>query len=41
MRVRERKIGKATFIVSSSFNTAKEKDIVSTMARLIQYNNDN
>jgi len=25
VRIRERKIGKATFIVSSSFNTAKEK----------------
>jgi hypothetical protein len=34
-----RKIGKCTYIVSSSFKEGKEKDIVSTIARLIQ--NDN
>jgi len=39
-RVTERKIGKSTFIVSSRFNDGKEKDIVSTMARLIQYGGD-
>ena len=36
-RVIERKIGRTTFIVSSSFNESKEKDIVSTVARLIQH----
>ena len=35
-RVTERKIGRATFIVSTHFNDGKEKDIVSTMSRLIR-----
>ena len=35
-RVVERKIGRTTFIVSSRFNENKEKDIVSTVARLMQ-----
>jgi len=39
-RVRERRIGRATFIVSSRFNDGKEKDIVSTIARLVQHDND-
>jgi len=39
VRVVERKIGKATFIVSSRFNEGKEKDITDTIARLIQYDN--
>jgi len=39
-RVTERKIGNAIFIVSSRFNDGKEKDIVSTVARLIQYDNE-
>jgi len=34
-RVVERKIGRATFIVSTRFNNGKEKDIVSIMSRLI------
>jgi hypothetical protein len=34
-----RKIGKCTFIVSSSFKEGKERDVVATIARLIQ--NDN
>ena len=38
-RVVERKIGRTTFIVSSRFNENKEKDIVSTVARLIQQEN--
>jgi hypothetical protein len=37
LRVVERKIGKATFIVSSRFSDGKEKDIVSTIARLVQH----
>ena len=41
VRVRERKIGRATFIVSSRFNEGKEKDIVSTIARLVQHDSDN
>jgi len=42
VRVVERKIGRATFIVSSRFNDGKEKDIVSTIARLVQHDsNDN
>lgn len=40
VRVVERKIGNATFIVSSRFNEGKEKDIVSTVARLIQYDSN-
>ena len=39
-RVRERRIDRATFIVSSRFNDGKEKDIVSTIARLVQHDND-
>ena len=39
-RVVERKIGKATFTVYSWFNADKEKDIVSTITRLIQYDSD-
>ena len=38
-KVVERKIGRSTFIVSSRFNAQKEKDIVSTIARLVQYDN--
>jgi len=38
-RVVERKIGNATFIVSSRFNENKEKDITDTIARLVQYDN--
>jgi len=40
VRVVERKIGRATFIVSSRFNKDKEKDIVSTIARLIQHDSN-
>jgi hypothetical protein len=40
-RVVERKIGKATFIVSSRFGDGREKDIVSTIARLVQHDNNN
>ena len=39
VKVRERKIGRSTFIVSSRFNDNKQKDIVSTVARLVQYDN--
>jgi len=39
VRTVERKIGRATFIVSSRFSGKKEKDIVSTIARLVQYDN--
>ena len=39
VRTVERKIGKATFIVTSRFNDGKEKDIVSTIARLVQHDN--
>ena len=39
-RVVERKIGRSTFIVSSRFNDGKQKDIVSTIARLVQYDNE-
>lgn len=35
-RTTTRKIGKCTFIVSSSFKEGKERDIVSAIARLIQ-----
>jgi len=34
-----RKIGKCTYIVSSRFKEGKERDIVSTIARLIQNEN--
>ena len=34
-----RKIGKCTYIVSSSFKEGKQRDIVSTIARLIQNEN--
>ena len=40
VKVVERKIGRTTFIVSSRFNDGKEKDIVSTVARLVQHDND-
>ena len=40
VRVVERKIGRATFIVSSRFNDGKQKDIVSTIARLVQHDNN-
>jgi len=36
-RTVERKIGRTTFIVTSRFNDDKEKDIVSTIAKLIQH----
>jgi len=36
-RIVERKIGRTTFIVASRFNDSKEKDIVSTIVRLIQH----
>ena len=39
-RTTTRKIGNTTFIVSSRFNEGKEKDIVSTLTRLIQYDSD-
>jgi len=39
LKVVERKIGRSTFIVSSRFNTKKEKDIITTIARLVQYDN--
>jgi hypothetical protein len=35
-RTTTRKIGKCTFTVYSSFKGGKERDIVSTIARLIQ-----
>jgi len=38
-RTVERKIGRTTFVVTSRFNDEKEKDIVATIARLIQYEN--
>ena len=41
IRTVERKIGRATFIVSSRLNDGKEKDIVSTIARVVQHDNDN
>ena len=40
VKVVERKIGKATIIVSSRFNNGKEKDIVSTIARLVKHDKD-
>jgi len=39
VKVVERKIGRSVFIVSSQFNDNKQKDIVSTVARLIQSEN--
>ena len=39
VRTVERKIGRATFIVSSRFSGKNEKDIVSTIARLVQHDN--
>ncbi|GHU81271.1 hypothetical protein FACS1894191_8020 [Clostridia bacterium] len=36
-RVTERKIGKTTYIVSSRFSGGKERDLVSTIARLIEH----
>ena len=38
-RTTTRKIGNCTFIVSSSVKEGKQKDIVSTIARLIQSEN--
>jgi len=38
-RVNSRKIGKCTYIVSSSFKEGKEHDIISTFVRLIQNEN--
>ena len=38
-RTKTRKIGNCTFIVSSSVKEGKQKDIVSTIARLIQSEN--
>jgi hypothetical protein len=38
-RVNSRKIGKCTYIVSSSFKEGKEHDIISTFIRLIQNEN--
>lgn len=35
-----RKIGNTTFLVSSRFKEGKEGDIVSTFARLLQYEAD-
>ena len=35
-RVTMRKIGKCTFLVSSSFKDGKERDVVATIARLVQ-----
>jgi hypothetical protein len=35
-----RKIGNTTFLVSSRFKGGKEGDIVSTFARLLQYDAD-
>ena len=35
-----RKIGNTTFLVSSRFKEGKEGDIVSTFARLLQYDAD-
>lgn len=39
-RTTTRKIGKTTFLVSSRFKEGKEGDIVSTFARLLQYEAD-
>jgi len=39
-RTTTRKIGNTTFIVSSRFKEGKEGDIISTFARLLQYDAD-
>lgn len=39
-RITTRKIGNTTFLVSSRFKEGKEGDIVSTFARLVQYDAD-
>jgi len=39
-RTATRKIGNTTFLVSSRFKGGKEGDIVSTFARLLQYDAD-
>jgi len=39
-RTTTRKIGNTTFIVSSRFKEGKEGDIISTFARLVQYDAD-
>lgn len=39
-RITTRKIGNTTFLVSSHFKGGKEGDIVSTFARLLQYDAD-
>lgn len=39
-RTTTRKIGNTTFLVSSRFKEGKEGDIVSTFARLVQYDAD-
>jgi hypothetical protein len=39
-RTTTRKIGNTTFLVSSSFKEGPEGDIISTFARLIQYDAD-
>ena len=39
-RTTTRKIGNTTFLVSSRFKEGKEGDIVSTFARLLQYDDD-
>lgn len=42
-RIVKRKIGRSTFIISSRFNDAKEKNLATTIARLVmndKYNED-
>lgn len=39
-RTATRKIGNTTFLVSSRFKEGKEGDIISTFARLLQYDTD-
>jgi hypothetical protein len=39
-RTTTRKIGNTTFLVSSRFKEGKEGDIISTFARLVQYDTD-
>ncbi|MBE6905343.1 MAG: hypothetical protein E7476_03635 [Ruminococcaceae bacterium] len=39
-RTTTRKIGNTTFLVSSRFKEGKEGEIVSTFARLVQYDAD-
>ena len=36
-----RKIGNTTFLVTSRFKEGQEGDIISTFARLVQYDGDN